>query len=142
MLKRLLFILFGSISLFLGILGIVVPGLPTTPFLLLTAWFYVRSSERLYSWLVNHKILGKYIRNFRNGMSLRTKIFSIAIMWIMISISVFLFIEVFNVKVIVITVGVIGTVVMSRIKQNNENNLKLKENNNKPDIKELAKDFS
>ncbi len=117
MLKRILFISAGSISLALGVLGIFVPGLPTTPFLLLTAWFYVRSSEKLYSWLINHKIFGRYIKNFKNGMSVRTKLISIAIMWTMISISVFVFIESQKISLIVIAVGIIGTVVMAMIKQ-------------------------
>ncbi len=115
--KKLLFILFGFISLFLGILGIVLPGLPTTPFLLLTAWLFVRSSDRLYNWLIEHRIFGSYIKNFQKGMSLRTKIISIAIMWTMIFVSVFFFINNFTVQIIVIIMGVVGTFVMSFIKQ-------------------------
>lgn len=117
MIKKILFILLGSIFLFLGMLGVFVPGLPTTPFLLLTAWFYIRSSDRLYNWLINHRVFGSYLKNFRNGMSIKTKIISISIMWAMICLSVFVFIESSNVKLIVLGVGVIGTIVMSLIKQ-------------------------
>ena len=55
----------GTISLVLGIIGIFVPLLPTTPFLLLSAAFYFRGSPRLYRWLIQQKQLGPYIKNFR-----------------------------------------------------------------------------
>lgn len=55
----------GVISLGLGIIGVFVPGLPTTPFLLLTAVLFARGSHRMHNWLINHKILGKYITNYK-----------------------------------------------------------------------------
>ena len=58
-------IILGSLSLGLGIAGIFLPLLPTTPFLLLTAALYFRGSPRLYDWLLRQKRLGPYIRNFR-----------------------------------------------------------------------------
>lgn len=73
----------GSVSLVLGIIGIFVPMLPTTPFLLLTAALYFRSSPRLYAWLMNHPRLGTYIRNFRENKAipLRVKIISVTLVW-------------------------------------------------------------
>lgn len=73
----------GSISLALGILGIFLPVLPTTPFLLLSAALYVRSSQRLYNWLMSHKHLGPYIKNFRENKAipLRVKIVSVSLVW-------------------------------------------------------------
>ena len=73
----------GSVSLTLGIVGIFVPMLPTTPFLLLTAALYFRSSPRLYEWLMNHPRLGTYIRNFRENKAipLRVKIVSVSLVW-------------------------------------------------------------
>lgn len=62
--KQYLLIILGTITLCLGIIGIILPLLPTTPFLLLSATCYVNSSKRLYDWLINHKVLGIYIRNF------------------------------------------------------------------------------
>ena len=62
-----LYIALGTLSLALGILGIFLPLLPTTPFLLLTAALYFKSSPRLYNWLLNQKHLGPYIRNFREN---------------------------------------------------------------------------
>lgn len=73
----------GSVALALGIVGIFVPLLPTTPFLLLAAALWVRSSPRLYAWLLGHRYLGGYIRNFRENRAipLRAKVVSIALMW-------------------------------------------------------------
>lgn len=78
-----LYLVIGSLSLALGVLGIFLPLLPTTPFLLLTAFFYFRGSPRLYNRLLSHKRLGAYIRNFREhrALPLRTKILSLTLMW-------------------------------------------------------------
>lgn len=83
---KVLYILLGSLSLVLGIIGIFLPLLPTTPFLLLTAALYVRSSPRLYNWLLRQKHLGPYIRNFREhkAIPLKAKIISISLIWITI----------------------------------------------------------
>ena len=77
-------IILGSLCLALGVIGIFLPLLPTTPFLLLSAALYVRSSEKLYQWLIHQKYLGTYIRNFREhrAIPLRAKIFSISMIWI------------------------------------------------------------
>lgn len=74
----------GSLSLALGILGIFLPVLPTTPFLLLAAALYVRSSERLYNWLMQHRHLGPYIKNFweNKAIPLRVKIVSVGLVWV------------------------------------------------------------
>ena len=76
-------IILGTISLGLGILGIFLPLLPTTPFLLLTAALDFKGSPRLYQWLLNHKYVGTYIRNFRENKAipLRAKIISLLLMW-------------------------------------------------------------
>jgi len=74
----------GTLSLLLGIVGIFLPVLPTTPFLLLSATLYLHSSIRLYEWLMSHKHLGPYIKNFRehNAIPLRVKIVSVSLVWI------------------------------------------------------------
>lgn len=59
----------GCLSFVLGVVGIFVPLLPTTPFLLLSAALWVRSSPRLYDWLLAHPCLGGYVRNFRENRS-------------------------------------------------------------------------
>jgi len=79
-----LLIILGSICLALGVIGIFLPLLPTTPFLLLAAALYFRSSEKLYQWLIQQKHLGSYIRNFREyrAIPLRAKIISVSMVWI------------------------------------------------------------
>lgn len=76
----------GTLALALGIIGIFVPLLPTTPFLLLAAALYVRTSPRLYDWLLHQKHLGPYIRNFREyrAIPLRAKIVSVGLVWLTI----------------------------------------------------------
>lgn len=73
----------GALSLVLGVVGIFLPLLPTTPFLLLTAALWVRSSPRLYAWLLAHGRLGEYIRNFRENRAipLRAKLLTLVVMW-------------------------------------------------------------
>ena len=89
--KKTILVIFGSLSLVMGITGIFLPILPTTPFLLLAAALFARSSERLYVWLINHKIFGEYIRNFREdkAISLQAKIISISTLWLFMSYSIF-----------------------------------------------------
>ena len=79
-----IYFIFGSFSLVLGIIGIFLPIMPTTPFLLLSAALYVRSSQRAYNWLITHKYLGSYIRGFREdkAIPLHAKIVSVSLMWI------------------------------------------------------------
>ncbi|MBR6775313.1 MAG: YbaN family protein [Bacteroidales bacterium] len=81
---KILLITLGSLSLVLGVIGIFIPLLPTTPLLLLSAWCYFRSSEKLYLKLINSKHLGAYIRNFRENkvIPIKTKIYIITLLWI------------------------------------------------------------
>ena len=83
---KVLLIVLGTLSLGLGILGIFLPLLPTTPLLLLAAALYVRSSPKLYDWLINHPRLGTYIRNFRENKAipLKAKIISVSMVWLTI----------------------------------------------------------
>jgi uncharacterized membrane protein YbaN (DUF454 family) len=105
---RWVLIISGSISLGLGVLGIFLPVLPTTPFLLLAAACYVRSSERLNNWLLNHKWLGPYIRHYREdkAIPLRGKIITIALLWITILSSAIFAVDILIVRVILILIAV------------------------------------
>lgn len=89
--KKIIFILAGLIFTFLAIVGIFVPLLPTTPFLLLAAFFYGRSSARLYHWLLNNKILGRYIYNYihHRSVSKKLKIFTIIVLWASLLLSMY-----------------------------------------------------
>lgn len=88
-LSKILNIIAGSISLSLGVIGIFVPLMPTTIFLIIAAYFYFKSSPKLYNWLVNHKIFGKYISDYRKykAMPKKAKITAILMLWVTILIS-------------------------------------------------------
>jgi len=58
---------FAVLCLVLGLIGVVVPGMPTTVFILMAAWAAARSSPRLHHWLLNHRIFGPLLRNWENG---------------------------------------------------------------------------
>lgn len=83
---RVFLVIIGSVSLALGVMGIFLPMLPTTPFLLLSAAAWVKASPQLYAWLLNHKVFGEYIRNFREhrAIPLRVKITSVSLVWLTI----------------------------------------------------------
>ena len=108
---RILFVIFGTISLVLGIIGIFLPLLPTTPFLLLTAYLYYKSSPRCYEWLMRQPYLGKYIRNFRENrvIPVRAKIISISVMWISISYCILFLIPLTWVKILLFLISVAVT---------------------------------
>ncbi|CAD5109660.1 YbaN family protein [Zestomonas carbonaria] len=82
----------GWLSVLLGVIGIFLPVLPTTPFLLLAAACFARSSERFYHWLIEHPKLGPWVRDYLdgNGIPLKGKVYSIGLMWTSISISCYL----------------------------------------------------
>ncbi|MCY1290443.1 hypothetical protein D9M68_409520 [compost metagenome] len=82
----------GWLSVLLGVIGIFLPVLPTTPFLLLAAACFARSSERFYHWLTEHPKLGPWIRDYLdgNGIPLRGKVYAIGLMWTSILVSGYL----------------------------------------------------
>ena len=107
--KKTIYIIVGCISVVLGIIGIFVPGLPTTPFLLLSSWLFYNSSKRLHDALHRSKWLGPYLRRFqeRKGVGWKTKAMSIVCMWTMISISAFAVFENWHVRLLLLGLGVI-----------------------------------
>ncbi|WP_087974476.1 YbaN family protein [Oceanobacillus rekensis] len=105
--KKLFLIIIGSISLFFGVLGIFLPLLPTTPLLLLAAACYVRSSEKLYTWLITNKYFGSYILNYRNGkgIPLKAKIIGVTLLWISLLYTIIFVIPLLIVKVLLFLTG-------------------------------------
>jgi len=67
LLARVLLHCFAVLCLVLGLIGVVLPGMPTTVFILMAAWAAARSSPRLHAWLRNHRIFGPLLRNWENG---------------------------------------------------------------------------
>ena len=107
-LSRRVLIIAGTFFVGLGILGIFLPVLPTTPFLLLAAACYARSSKKFYNWLLNNKWFGKYIKNYRErrGVPLKLKILTISLLWVTIIFSAFFIVQILFVSIILILIAI------------------------------------
>ncbi len=86
---RLLWLLLGFLALVLGSIGAFVPLLPTVPFILLAAFAFAQSSERMHTWLIEHNLFGGMIKDWRRygAISLRAKIASVVTMALVLIIS-------------------------------------------------------
>lgn len=105
---RIILVVAGTLFVGLGILGIFMPVLPTTPFLLLAAACYARSSQRFYDWLLTNKWFGNYIRNYLQGKGiyLKVKILTIALLWLTIICSIAFAVHDFLVRLILILIAI------------------------------------
>jgi len=111
----LLYAIGGTVALVLAMLGIVVPGLPVTPFALLSAFLYAKSSKRMYDWLLNNRVLGPRIKNYqrRKGLTRKGKAGVIVVMSLMVLFSSFVVIrDNLTVRGIILLLGVIGSLVV------------------------------
>jgi len=113
MIRIVLFAL-GTLFLGLGLLGVVLPGLPTTPFVLLASACYLRSSRRLYAWLLGHRVFGRLIRDFQEQRAIprAAKIASVTVMTVMVTISAVFLINPLWLKLLVVALGAAGAVVV------------------------------
>lgn len=105
--KRTIFIALGSLFVGLAVIGIFIPILPTTPFLLLAAYFYARSSARLYGWVLSSPLLGDYIRHYREGAGVPVfkKVLVILFLWLMLGYTALAFVEPWWGKVLLFAVA-------------------------------------
>lgn len=109
--KKYLFIFLGTVSLILGLCGLFTPGLPTTPFILLTGALYTRSSPRLYKKLENNRLTGRYLKRMETGLGWKARLFSITLMWCMVCITAFLVFDAESkMRYIMLALGGIGTI--------------------------------
>lgn len=97
----------GFIFVGLGVIGIVLPVLPTTPFLLLAAFCFARSSEKWHNWLMTNKLFGDYLRNYQEGrgIPLKVKVMAITFLWVTILISIFFFLENWILEILLIAIA-------------------------------------
>jgi len=104
---RYLFIILGIISLGLGALGVLLPVLPTTPFLLLSAALFIRGSEKYYHWLLNHRLFGKFISDYINHKSvpLVSKVIALIMLWTTILSTVIFFLNALWLQIILIVIA-------------------------------------
>ncbi len=121
--KKALLISAGIVSVGLGVLGIFLPLLPTTVFLLIAAACFARSSDRLYNWLLNHKWFGAYIKNWREHKALprRTKIVILMVLWVTLIISAAIGTHVLWVRLLLLLVGIGVTLFITRMRTLPEN---------------------
>lgn len=105
--KKSILIIVGSLSLVLGVLGILLPLLPTTPLLLLAAACYIRSSKRLYDWLITNKYFGPYILNYRQGkgIPLKAKVIGVILLWLSMLYTIIYVIPLIFVKILLFLIG-------------------------------------
>jgi hypothetical protein len=117
-LMRPLLITIGTLSVALGIVGMFIPILPTTPFLLLAAACYARSSDRFLHWLLYNPLFGSYIRNYREGrgMPRMTKILTLAALWLTLGMSAAFAVSGWWLRLLLMVIGIGVTVHLLRIK--------------------------
>ena len=105
-----LWVFLGCLFVGLGAIGAVIPGMPTTVFLVLAAACFIRSSQKLYDWLIANKTFGPYLKDYREGkgIPLRAKIVALVMIVVFVSFAVFFAIEVKPIKILVGLLGLIG----------------------------------
>ena len=98
----------GFVFVGLGSLGVVLPLLPTTPFVLLAAYCFARSSPRFYGWLLRHRIFGKLVRDWRagRGIAMRAKVTAVVLLALTIGSSAMFFVSSPFVRVLLVVIGV------------------------------------
>ena len=121
-LNRWLKVLLISVGVFLiglGFIGIFIPVLPTTPFVLLSAALFARSSDRFYRWLIENRFFGQYIKDYREGkgVPLRVKMGAILLLWITIALSIIFGIDTMWIRILLILIAVGVTVHIAMIKR-------------------------
>lgn len=114
---RILYLVLGCISLVLGFIGIFLPLLPTTPFILLSAYCFAKSSPRLYHWLINNKTFGPVILQWQQDRTVSPAIKKRAILLVTVtfSISILFFIEEIYLRFLLLFMAVILIVYLSRL---------------------------
>lgn len=114
---RILLWLVGSVSLVLGLIGVVLPGLPTTPFVLLATACYAKASPRLHAGLLNHRLTGPMLRDWERHRNLtrRTKTIAVVSMLVMVSFSIWSFRDRLIVQAALVVLGAVGAWVVLRI---------------------------
>jgi uncharacterized membrane protein YbaN (DUF454 family) len=106
-LKRKLFFTAGVLFTAIGTIGIFLPILPTTPFFLLAAACFVRSSQKAYNWLLSNRFFGTYLKNYleKRGMTSRMKVFTIILMWTAIIFSIITVVDSVVIRILFIVLG-------------------------------------
>ena len=117
-LKKAILVTLGSFFLLLGLIGIILPVLPTTPFLILATACYLRGSDRMHQWMMNNRYFGDLIRNYmeKRGIKPRQKAVAIFSLWFLILITLVFFIQQFSLRLILLIVAAAVTVHLLSLK--------------------------
>jgi len=115
---RYLYFSSGVLLVAIGVIGIFLPMLPTTIFLILASACFIKSSPRANEWLRNHKVLGMYIKNYqdKSGLTIKSKIFNITFLWSMISVSAIFFTELLSIRFLLFAIAIGVTIHLLIIK--------------------------
>lgn len=102
----------------IGVIGIFLPILPTTIFLILASYCFVKSSPKANEWLRNHKILGAYLKNYqdKSGLTVKAKVFNLIFLWLMIFTSAYFFTEELFIRLLLVTIAIGVTIHILLIK--------------------------
>ena len=102
-----IWVILGTLALGIGLVGVVIPVLPTTPFLLAAAYCYSRGSKRFHVWLTTNRIVGRYIRDYQEGkgISSHAKMITLILLWSTILISALVFVHILWVQVVMIMIA-------------------------------------
>ena len=113
---KIFLILVGWIAVALGVLGIFLPLLPTTPFLLLASACFARGSSRMHNWLQTNRVFGKYLRDYENGhgMPLRAKVWVLIFMWCSMGYSMWRLQHLPALQVLLVVIGSGVTIYLTR----------------------------
>lgn len=116
--KRIILISIGLISVALGTLGIFLPLLPTTPFLLLAAACFAKSSKKFHSLLLNHRVFGKIIRDYseKRGLPLKTKITTLILLWLTISTTAIFAVNLLVVRIVLFGMAAVVTILIATLR--------------------------
>ena len=119
-LSRTFWLLLGIIVATIGLIGIVVPGLPTTPLMILAAACFAKSSQKFYDWIINNRLFGHHVKNYREGKGIpkKSKPIILTTLWIFVLFAVLIAIpdsapQISKISTLVL--AVIGTIVIIRI---------------------------
>ena len=116
-LLKAIILMVGWLSVVQGVVGIFLPLLPTTPFLLLAAACFFRTSPRFYAWLIGHPRLGPYVVQYLNGkgIPLRAKVYTLLIMWSTMLFSAFVLLDIKAVKISLPIIGALVSLYIVRL---------------------------
>lgn len=123
--KKILYICGGTVSLTLGLVGIFIPVLPTTPFLLLASFCYLRSSKRMYEWLMHHKIFGAYLYSYLKYKAIpkKTKLRALLFLWSTLIVSMVI-VSSTHISIFLVAVGIGVTIHLMTLKTLSEEDLR------------------